>query len=88
MNVYRETNDPEFKNVVIEEPVHLTGKNFEGYLNTKFSWSNEFIEHLQERARFGDQTYSCISKSFEETTGLVFSYPKNVVEYVRGDYCS
>jgi len=86
-NVYSETSKLEFKNIVIEEPSNLKGTNFEDYLNTNFSWSNEFIKQLQERAQFGDQTYGCINKRFEKTKGVLFSHPKNVSEYVPGDYC-
>jgi len=62
--------------------------NFEDYLNTKFNWSKDFIDHLQEWTRFEDQTLGCSNDGFGEIMGPVFSYPKNAIEYVPGDVCS
>jgi len=70
----------------IKEPASLRG-NLEDSLNTKFNWSDEFIEQFQLRKRTEDQIVGCRSKTNEEVDGTMFAHSKTIVEFAPKQKC-
>jgi len=73
-------------NINIREPASLRG-NLEDSLNTKFNWSDKFIQQFQQRKRTEDQIVGCRSKINEEIDGVKFTHPKTIAEFVPKQKC-
>jgi len=83
-NVYR--GKELIRNIVIQKPASLMG-NLEDSLNTKFNWTNEFIEQFQLRKRTEDQMVGCGFGANDMAQMKDFSPIKSFIGYRLKETC-